>query len=465
MAEARREATTATRPTDLPPCPVGALADASGTTDIVLWYQLNGKAADTLEAMVEEYNASQTKVKVRAELQGTSYEELLRKYEQAIPTNALPNIIVAEDTATQFLVDSGTVIPAQSCFDADGLSTSVFNEAAVNHFTTKGAFWPGTVSISDLLTYYNKNHFIRAGLDPNVAPKTLADVRTMAEQIKAANVTTDNAPPVVLRMDSWLVETQLTGSKQPLVNNENGFGDGQTTEALFDTDQTTQIFEWIEGMKRDGLLTATQATDGNLDHYLALAAQKGSISMETSTAATTIESFLGGNTAVAAGIGDTSTVDTSALDIGAAPVFGVDAAGKAQIGGNGFWITAPGTDVQKSAAWDFMKWWNQEPQQVQWHIEGSYLPFLTAAASNPAVQTFWDTSLSGSFLKIAYDELTQNIDPNFTGALIGPYDKFRVAMRNALATVAFQNGDPATAIATAKAETDAALTQYNDTNF
>ena len=340
----------------------------------MLWYQLNGKAADTLEAMVDEYNASQTKVKVRAELQGTSYEELLRKYEQAIPTNALPNIIVAEDTATQFLVDSGTVIPAQSCFDADGLSTSVFNEAAVNHFTTKGAFWPGTVSISDLLTYYNKNHFIRAGLDPNVAPKTLADVRTMAEKIKAANVTTDNAPPVVLRMDSWLVETQLTGSKQPLVNNENGFGDGQTTEALFDTDQTTQLFEWIEGMKRDGLLTATQATDGNLDHYLALAAQKGSISMETSTAATTIESFLGGDTSVAAGIGDTSTVDTSALDIGAAPVFGVDAAGKAQIGGNGFWITAPGTDVQKSAAWDFLKWWNQEPQQVQWHVEGSYLP-------------------------------------------------------------------------------------------
>jgi len=450
--------------TALPSCPVGALADSTGTTDIVLWYQLNGKAKDTLEAMVKKYNDSQTKVHVRAELQGTSYEELLRKYEQAIPTNALPNIIVAEDTATQFLVDSNTVIPAQSCFDADGLSTSVFNEAAVNHYTTKGAFWPGTVSISDLLTYYNKNHFIRAGLDPNVAPQTLADVRAMAEKIKAANITTDGAPPVVLRMDSWLVETQLTGSKQPLVNNDNGFGPGQTTEALFDTDQTTQLFDWIAGMEKDGLLTPTQATDGNLDHYLAMAAQKGSITMETSTAATTIESFLGGNTTVV-GAGDTSNVDTSALDIGAAPVFGVDAAGKAQIGGNGFFITSPGTDVQKSAAWDFMKWWNQEPQQVQWHIEGSYLPFLTAAASDPAVQTFWNTTLSGSFLKIAYQELTQNVDPNFTGALIGPYDKFRVAMRNALASVAFQKGDPTTAIATAKDETDAALTQYNETNF
>jgi len=448
-------------PADLPSCPVAALDTATGTTDIVLWYQLSGKAADTLEAMVATYNASQTKVKVRAELQGTSYEELLRKYEQAIPTNALPNIIVAEDIATQFLVDSGTVIPAQSCFDADGLSTAGFDQAAVNHFTTDGVLWPGTASISDLLTYYNKDQFTAAGLDPNVAPQTLADVRSMAEKIKAAGVVDT---PVVLRMDSWLVETQLTGSKQPLVNNDNGYGSGQTTEATFDTDQTTQLFDWIAGMQKDGLLIPTQATDGNFDHYLAVASQKASITMETSTAATTIESFLGGNKNVA-GAGDTSSIDTTTLDIGAAPVFGVDAAGKAQIGGNGFFITSPGTDVQKSAAWNFLKWWNEEPQQVQWHVEGSYLPFLTAAASDPAVQTFWDTTLSGSFLKIAYQELTQNMDPNFTGALIGPYDKFRVAMRNALASVAFQGGDPATAIATAKDETNAALTQYNDTNF
>ncbi len=68
-------------------------------------------------------------------------------------------------------------------------------------------------------------------------------------------------------------------------------------------------------------------------------------------------------------------------------------------------------------------------------------------------------------LKIAYDEYTTGMDPDFTGALIGPYDKFRVAMRNALAQVAFQGGDPAAAIATAKDEADQAITQYNDTNF
>ncbi len=447
---------------ELPPCPVSALNDTTGPTDIVLWYQISGKAAQTLQKMVDEYNASQTKVRVRAEVQGASYDELLRKYTQAIPTNNLPNILVAEETATQFLVDSGTVLPAQSCFDADGLSTSGFVPAAVNYYSVDGALWPGTASLSDLLTYYNKNHLRRAGLDPEVAPATLADVRQMAEKIKAAGVA---ETPVVLKMDSWFVESQLTGAGQPIVNNENGFGSGQTTEATFGTDRTTQIFDWIDGMKKDGLLTAVQATDGTFDDYLAMASQKASITIETSTAATTIESFLGGDTSVAQGVGTGANVDTSGLDIGAAPVFGVDAAGKAQIGGNAWWITSPGTDAQKAAAWDFMKWWNQEPQQVQWHTEGSYLPFLTATGSNPTVQEFWRSTMSGQFLKIAYDEMTQSIDPNFPGPRIGPFDKFRLSMRNAMAAVAFQGTPPVSAINQAVEETNAALTQYNESNF
>ena len=264
-------------------------------------------------------------------------------------------------------------MPAQSCFDADGLSTERVRRGRGQplHRSTAPC-GRASASISDLLTYYNKNHFRRAGLDPEVAP---TDARRGPHDGREDQGRRHRRrTPVVLRMDSWLVETQLTGSKQPLVNNENGYGTGETTEATFDTDQTTRDLrlDRRHGRRRPAA-AATQATDGNLDHYLAMASQKGSITMETSTAATTIESFLGGDTVVA-GVVTPARSTPPALDIGAAQVFGVDAAGKAQIGGNGFFMTDTGTDVQKSAAWDFMKWWNQEPQQVQWHVEGSYLP-------------------------------------------------------------------------------------------
>lgn len=446
----------------LPDCPVNALDSATAPVDVTLWYQLSGKAGSTLVAQVAAYNASQNKVRVTAELQGANYDELFTKYTQGIPTGDLPEILVSEDTTTQALIDSQTVLPAQACFDASGQSTDGFAEAAVNHFTVGGAMWPGTASVSGLLTYYNKNHFRRAGLDPETSPGTLAQVREYAEKIKAAGVTDS---PVVMLMDSWLVETLLAGANQPLVNNENGYGPGQTTEAAFDVPVTRDIFTWIQQMVADGLLTPVQSTPGTVDHYLAMASQKASITIETSTAATSVVAFLGGDTSV---FGESSraqaaSTDTSGLDIGAGEMIGVDKAGATQIGGNGFFIMDKDTssEAQIAGAWDFITWWNQVDQQATWNIEGSYLPFLNAAAQTPQVQEFWSTQLAGKWLSIAYTQL-QNMNPNSTGALIGPYDKFRIAMTDAMAAVSLQTTEPATAVSEASTEVTNALTAYND---
>ena len=446
----------------LPDCPVDALESTTAPVDITVWYQLSGKAGSTLEAQVAAYNASQDKVRVTAELQGANYDELFNKYTQGIPTGDLPHILVSEDTTTQALIDSQTVLPAQACFDASGLSTDGFAEAAVNHFTVGGAMWPGTASVSGLLSYYNKNHFRRAGLDAETPPGTLAEVRQYAETIKAAGVTDT---PVVLLMDSWFVETQLAGVGQPLVNNDNGYGSEQTTEAAFDAPVTQEVFDWIDQMVADGLLTPVQSTPGTVDHYLAMASQNASITVETTTAATSVVAFLGGDTTV---FGEqdraqAASTDTSGLDIGAGEMFGVEQAGATQIGGNGFFMMGSGTssDEEIAAAWDFITWWNQLDQQVIWNVDGSYLPFLDAAAEDPRVQEFWSTQLAGKWLSIGYDQL-QAMDPNSTGALIGPYDKFRIAMTDAMAAVSLQTTDPASAIAEASAEVTDALTTYND---
>ena len=447
---------------DLPPCPVDALDSATEPVEVVLWYQLLGNAADTLEAMAADYNASQDKVRVRPELQGASYDELLRKYEQGIPSGELPQLVVAEDTATKFLIDSGTVIPAQSCFDADGLDTSGFVAATANHYTVDGALWPATASTSDILTYYNKNHFTRAGLDPEDPPGTLEEVRQVAQSIKDAGVVDT---PVVLKLDSWFIETQLTGSGQPLVNNDNGYGPDETTEATYDTPDTEAILDWISSMTADELLLAVPNTDGVIDHYLAMASQNASITLETSTAATTIESFLGGDTSIAQGAVENEDVDTSGLDIAAAPVFGVDEPGQVGVGGNAFYITSTSTDAEQAGAWDFMKWWNEPAQQTRWHVDGSYLPFLASVVDEPEVQAFWNDTLAGGFLEIAWNELAESTDPEFTGALIGPYDKFRVILRDMLDAIAIDDADPTTALQDAVQASDEALQRYNDTNF
>jgi sn-glycerol 3-phosphate transport system substrate-binding protein len=447
----------------LPPCPVDALKTAAGPTEVVVWYALSAKSEESLKKQIDAYNASQSKVKVRAEKQGAAYEELLRKYEAGIQSKALPDLAIMEDTTTRFMIDSDTVLPAQSCLDAEKLSKDGFLKTAVDHYSVGGALYPASANLSDVLTYYNKNHFRRAGLDPERAPQTLADVRQYAEKLKAAGVVDK---PVVLKLDSWFIETQLTGDKKPVVNNQNGRGPDKTTEATFDTSDTQNLFTWVRDMNRDGLLQAVPATDGQIDHYLAMASQKASMTIETSTAATSVKAFLGGDTSVVSGAGvDPSGVDTSSLDIGAAPVFGVDAAGKAQVGGGAWYLMKTSSPEKQSAAWDFMKWWNQPAQQVTWHLEGSYLPFVNAATQDPKLVAFWKDDIAGRWLAIAYNELQNGVNPDFTGPLIGPYDKFRVAMRDGLDAIVFKNEDPRAAVAKAAGETTAALKEYNDAGF
>jgi sn-glycerol 3-phosphate transport system substrate-binding protein len=445
---------------DLAPCPVDAIDGATDPVELRVWFQLGGKTRETLEAQVAKYNASQDKIVVRAENQGASYEELLRKYESGIPTSDLPDLLVAEDTATQFLVDSDTVLPAQSCLDAEDMSTDGYVQTAVDHYSVDGALYPASANLSNILTYYNKNHFRRANLDPEKPPTTLAEVRQMAETIKAAGVVDK---PVIIKLDSWLIETQLTGEKVPVVDNDNGFGDGETTAGVFDNEQTTELFTWLRDMNDDGLLQPVPATEGQVSHYLAMAAQTGSITVETSTSATSIKAFLGGDTDVA-GV-DAGPVDLTSLDFGAGEVFGVTGPGKAQIGGGVWFMTKTNPEVNQSAAWSFMKWWNEVDQQVTWNLDGSYLPFVTATVDDPRVEAYWKDDLAGRWLAIAYNQMVEGVNPDFTGPRIGPYDKFRVAMRQGMDSLMFEDADPAAAVKTANDNTTTAIEEYNDANF
>ncbi len=459
--------TASSKPENQPACPVDALDQATGPVDVVLWHFLAGETGAALQQLADEYNAAQSKVRVHVESQGTTNDELWSKYQAGIATRDLPAIAVADDTVTVDMVDSGTVLPAQSCIDADNYDMSQFLQPAQQYYTIDGVLYPASVNLSGALLYYNKNHFRRAGLDPNTTPQTLDEVRDYAEKIKASGVVDK---PVILKVGPPLIEMWLTGVGQPVVNNDNGRGNDKTTEAAFDTDTTVQLYTWVQQMQNDGLLTVVPDVPGQIDQYLGLAQQKASMTIETSTAATTIEKFLSGDTSVAqqsgnADAADAANVDLSALDIGAAPVPGINEAGRLQMGGGAWYMTNTQPPEVQAAAWDFMKFFNSESSQVTWNLRGGYLPYRTSAVDTPAIQQSWTQTTSGRWLAIAYDELLHGVDPSFPGPLMGPYDEFRRSLRSSVENMTFNGAAPADVVTQAANETTAALQRYQDQNF
>jgi sn-glycerol 3-phosphate transport system substrate-binding protein len=450
---------------DLPSCAVDALESASGPVEVVLWHSYVAKTKDTLEKLVNEYNASQSKVRVRVESQGNSYDELWNKYQQSSQSGDLPAIAILEDTATQTVVDSGTVLPAQSCIDADDYDTSDLVQTGIDYYSIDGDFYPGTINMSSPLLYINKNHLRQAGLDPDTAPATLDELRDVAQAIKDSGAT---ETPLAMNLTSWYIETWLTGSGQPIVDNENGRGQGETSAAAFDNAETTAVMQWIKDMNDAGLLLPIPLVPGNIDHLLALsgAAPKASMTFETSTAATSIVAFLGGDQSVVQDAGgDSGAVNVSGIDVGAVLMPGIDEAGQAQIGGGAWYLTTGQPDEVQAAAWDFIKWWNTPATQIVWNIEGSYIPFSTTAAQSPEVRQFWQSDLAGQWLALSYQQLSQGVDPDWPGPLIGPYHDVRKAIEDGLNELALEGKSPQDVLAQAASEATEAIEAYNEGGF
>ena len=452
---------------DLPECPLDALDSATGPVEVTVWHSYTAVTEETLLAMADDYNASQDQVDVVIQNQ-SSYEELWRKYQAGIASSQLPAIAIPDDTVTRQIVDSQTILPAQSCIDASGYDIDQLLEQSRAYYTLDDVLYPASLNTSAPLLYYNRNHFRKAGLDPDTTPGTLDEVREDAQAIKDAGVVDT---PVVLNLSPAIVENFLTGAGIAVIDNDNGRGDGETTASTYADERTVELLTWVQDMVDDGLLLVVPPIDNQFEHYLAMANQTASMTIETSTAATSIQAFLAGDLQAAdlptdaEGAAQDADVDLESLDIGAGYVPGIDEPGKLQMGGGAWYITNTTPPEVQAAAWDFLTWFNEPAQQARWSAEGSYLPYNTGALDEPVLEEAWTTTKAGQWLSLAYEELSTGVDPDFPGPLLGPYEQFRAAEREAVDSLVFADGDPAALAQEVQDRTTEAIEQYNQENF
>lgn len=452
-------------------CPVKALDDAKSPVEITVWHAWLGKARKNLEDLADKFNKSQNKVVVHVESQGSGYEEMHKKYTDAMATpEALPDFILSQDTNTQFMIDSGTVIPAAACVAADPDTKAVyadFNPAVVSAYTVEGIMWPATFHVSQPVLYINRNHFKAAGLDPDNPPKTLAEVRAAAEAIMAAKA--NGAPelktverPMVLRLDSAWMENWVTGAGEEMVNNDNGRS-GLATKAEMMGPKVKESFEWLKKMADDKLLNPIPFTN-QFGQLFAMALQQSSILIETSTAITTVDAAIEGtltNEDVGAenlGI-DLSSVKVDTLDVGVGGNPGFEGEGRGQVGGAAGYLVDRGKPESLAAAWAFTKFLNEAPQQVAFTLEGSYLPIRKAARKDAALEKEFTSTRRGKWLAIAADAI-DNLDAKHPGPVVGPYNEFRDIYRSALEKVTTQGAAVDEVLSESNTRFDEALAAY-----
>lgn len=444
---------------ELPKCPLEALEKATAPVKVNLWFGgLVDPPVTVLTDMVKAFNASQKKVVVTADNQGSSYAEVLRKYEGASPTpKQLPQMIYLEDTSLGEMVDKGQILPAQSCMEADDYDPTQLTPAARASYSVDGVLYPAYMNVSTPVLYYNKVHFQKAGLDPNDPPKNLAEIEDVARKLKAAGV---SDKPMAFLANEWFLNTWVAGISQDVVDNNNG-RTKVPTKSTFDTPEVAAALKQLQDLDKEGLLNSFPVTDGSIDHYISLVNEDSSMLIETSTASGTIAQVLGGDlTAEDAGVDFSGAIDSTKLVPGSGPMPGLESPGKVFASGGAFYILNTSSPEQQAASWMFYKFMLQPENAKKWHIDGGYLPAVKEVVDDPDVLEFQETDLAGLLLKPAVDQVAA-ADPDQAGPLIGPYKGFQDALRGALEGVLFDGKDPKSALGSAKSEVDTLLEDYN----
>jgi sn-glycerol 3-phosphate transport system substrate-binding protein len=150
--------TTAATPLDsLPPCPTDALAAADSPVELTFWHGMTAELEKQLTTLTDQYNASQSAVKVTLQNQG-GYEQVIDKYLQS-GQGSRPELVQAPEYAVQSFRDTNSFIPVEACAESAGFDRAVLLPSAVNAYSTGGVQWAMPFNVSNPVLFYNKKIF------------------------------------------------------------------------------------------------------------------------------------------------------------------------------------------------------------------------------------------------------------------------------------------------------------------
>ncbi|MBM3675918.1 MAG: ABC transporter substrate-binding protein [Actinobacteria bacterium] len=423
-------------------CPVDALDKAGEPVEITLWHSMNRANEEVLAKLVDEYQAQQPKVKVQL-INQTSYQDTFEKFKAGLSSGDLPDLVQIEDTGTQQMIDTQAITPVQACIDADGYKTSDYLTRVLDYYTVEDTLWPMPFNVSNPVLYYDENAFTAAGLDPEDPPKTLDEVTTYAERIKAAGYEYGYG----LKLDPWWIEQESAKGGVTFVNNGNG-RDARATKATFDNEVGQQVFAWMDAMVDDGL-AVTNSADGPsaVNNLLAIRSKKVGMTVDTSAALGTISQVL-------------SSGEGGGVKLGVGPMPGPTGKGGVLVGGAALYISAKSSAAKQAAAWDLAKFLTSSQSQAIWAAGTGYVPIRESAAESQVIEELW---VREPGYKVAYDQLVTGVENVATaGPVIGPYQAIRDVVLAAEQRMFTQGTSSDDALTDAQRAANEALAEYNE---
>lgn len=362
----------------------GTAAKDDGTT-LTLWTR--APTQGFTQVLVDAYNSShQNKVKLTA-FPADSYQQ---KVATAAGAKQLPDILASDVVYTPNYASKGLYLDITSRVDTlpfkDKLAPS---HVQVATFDGKTFGVPHDIDLSAL--FYNKVLFRKAGLDPDKAPTTMLEVYDAAAKISklgggVSGYFFGGSCPGCMLFTTWPMIWAAGGT----VIDDAG------KKSTMDTEQAAAVYSLYRKMVTERIVPNAVRSETGPTWIQAFG--EGKVGLQP-LGATALAGFKEG----------------ADLEIGVAPIPGMNGGKSSFIGGDVVGITSTSTHADQ--AWDFVSWTLSDQAQVEVVAKGKNITVRSDLASNkyaaqdPRLVTFNELSTQGQTPNSVNFGQTYN-DPN-----------------------------------------------------
>lgn len=418
-----------------------ALAADEGKTNIVFWHSMGGEHNETINMLAEQFNASQDKITIEPQYQG-SYEESINKLKTAMRTKAGPDIIQIYEGGTRFMADSGFITPMQDIIEKYHLDVSALEGNILAYYTVDGKLNSMPFNTSVPILYYNKTLLTEMGY-----PDGPADWKELKEiALKVVEKADPNVPyGFALWSDPWFFEQPLVQQGIATVDQDNGRSGPATHCVLAESDVPLQVVSAWKDLKDSGAL----ADLGFVNSDITAAFTSGMAAM-TMASTGSLRGWLNA-------IGDKFELGTCFFP----PIDKDLPNGGVTLGGASLYVIDNGKgEEMEQAIVEFLRFMTTPETQAFWHIRSGYYPITTKAYELDSVKENMEKYPQ---FQTAIDQLHFSKNMGF-GAIYGSFVEGRDAYKQNIEQMLMGEITPEECIKYSVEDIDRLIHNYNKAN-
>lgn len=356
--------------------------DSTKKIEINYWFCIGSALEAVVQGQIDDFNASQDRIHVTGTFQGY-YGDTSAKIQQALVAGTQPEIVMLERATVPQYNAVGALEDLTPYMECDDFDINDFNQGLMNFSVYDGKVVSLPLNRSTPIMFYNKNAFVKAGLDPEAPPTTWDEMLEIAAKLTIKEGDTVKQYGIEFPVDTFVFQSLIPQAGGTLLNDD-------LTDIGFNNTSGLAAFEYLMALRDTGVMKIPPAQDSytvtKQDFYNGVTAM-----MIESTAA----------------LRDSINATEGKFEIGTAFLPGKDTYA-VQTGGGNIAVLSACDQEKKDAAWEFIKFMYSEESGSKFVVDTGYIPVTNTIMNSKAVQDVWAKYPQ---YQVAYDQLQYVVEP------------------------------------------------------